>query len=224
MSDGDLTQLGLLMNLLPLNHACTRLIYFGYMLGLSYEAIIIACCMNVQNFWHYNKDVDVNNQDSDQYINAYRSRLFWARGTNSDHIAMFNAFVSWYQKMPDEYQNNYRSRKHRFPRVFSGSSDRRLLTDTEAEMAWTQKHGVNMKALREVHVLAEDIIRRMSERGYYLGEHTSLLERRPDLQRKCEQDRSERDRNLSPSQLLFAKMSIMRLKTITFSNTVSKSI
>jgi hypothetical protein len=56
MQDGDLTHLGRLMNWLPLNHACTRLIYFGYMVGMTMEGIIMAACMNIQNFWQYNKE------------------------------------------------------------------------------------------------------------------------------------------------------------------------
>lgn len=190
MKDGDLTHLGRLMNLLPLNHACSRLIYLGYMLGLTYEAIIIAACMNVQNFWQYNKDVDLDNQDSDSYINAYRSRLFWARGTNSDHIAMYNSFVSWYTKMPPDYCDNYRARRHRFPQMLHRNREGRMLTDQNQEIIWTQKHGLNAKALREVHVLAEDIIRRLTDRGYFLGDTTSLMDRRQDLKKKCEKDQN----------------------------------
>ena len=87
MKDGDLTELGRLMNLLPLSRESTRLIYLGYLTGLITEAVIMAACMNVQNFWHYNKDVRQDDQDSQAYMNAFRSRLFWAEGSGSDHIA-----------------------------------------------------------------------------------------------------------------------------------------
>ena len=38
--------------------------------------------------------------DRDRVINSYGSWLYWSQGTQSDHIAMLNAYTSWYSKMP----------------------------------------------------------------------------------------------------------------------------
>ena len=37
---------------------------------------------------------------------AFQSRWYWARGTNSDHIAVLNAFTAWYSKMPADYRTD----------------------------------------------------------------------------------------------------------------------
>ena len=116
--DGDLTPLGKLMNLLPLELSFTRLIYFGNALGLITEAIIIAACMNNQNLWEYNIDQSLKHaDDTDKYIKSYKSRLYWAAGSQSDHIAMLNAFITWYTKVPPNFLSDilkYRSQWVKF--------------------------------------------------------------------------------------------------------------
>lgn len=182
LKDGELTPFGRLLNLLPLDRSCVRLIQLGYMTGLVFESIIIAACTSVGAFWNYNRDVVDDLKDQDEFLNAYRSRLFWARGTNSDHIAMLNAFVSWYQKMPDEYCKNYTRREHRFPKMIRNPKfPTKILQDQEIEMKWTQKNGLNAKALREVHLIVEDIIGRLTTNGFYLGEETSLVNRKTHI-------------------------------------------
>ena len=102
---------------------------------------------------------------------------------------MYNAFVSWYQKMPIDYCQNFRSRKHRFPLIPHSNNNReKILTDFEKEHNWTQSKGLNAKALREVHVLVEDILRRLQDAGYHVGEKIALIDRRADLRKHQEKD------------------------------------
>jgi len=75
LEDGMLTPFGKLMNLLPIDQTCVRLIQLGYMVGMTYEAIIVAACSSVEAFWNYNKDVCEDEKDNAEYINAYKSRL-----------------------------------------------------------------------------------------------------------------------------------------------------
>lgn len=174
LEDGMLTPFGKLMNLLPIDQTCVRLIQLGYMVGMTYEAIIIAACSSVEAFWNYNKDVCEDEKDNAEYINAYKSRLYWASGTYSDHIAMMNAFLSWYQKMPETYMKNYTKREHKFPKLIRNPQyPSQLLTDQRKEIEWTQKMGLNAKALREVHMLCEDIIKRLISAGYHLGDEVN---------------------------------------------------
>ena len=51
LKDGKLTHLGKLMNLLPMDFAQTRLIYFGYVFGFLEEAVIMACGVQQGGFW-----------------------------------------------------------------------------------------------------------------------------------------------------------------------------
>jgi hypothetical protein len=111
---------------------------------------------------------------SDYHIIIPLSRLYWASGTYSDHIAMMNAFLSWYQKMPETYRKNYSKREHKFPKLIRNPQyPSQLLTDQRKEIEWTQKMGLNAKALREVHMLCEDIIKRLISAGYHLGDEVN---------------------------------------------------
>ena len=171
LEDGMLTPYGKLMNLLPMDRNCVKLIQLGYMVGLTYECIIIAACSSVEAFWNYNKDVSEDDQDQAAYINAFKSRLYWASGTHSDHIAMMNAFLSWFQKMPENYRRDYRKKEHKFPKfIRNPHHPSQLIVDQCKEIDWTQSMGINAKAMREVHMLCEDIIKRLLSAGYHLGD------------------------------------------------------
>ena len=74
--------------------------------------------------------------------------------------------------MPADYCENYRSKAHKYPN-FNRTNNSRI-TNSNDERNWTQRYGLNAKALREVHVLIEDIIRRLNDRGYFLGDEKEI--------------------------------------------------
>lgn len=51
LSDGQITPMGRLMSLLPMDLSMTRLVMFGYCFGFLEEAVIIACGMHQQGFF-----------------------------------------------------------------------------------------------------------------------------------------------------------------------------
>ena len=64
---------------------------------------------------------------------------------------------------------NYTKREHKFPKLIRNPQyPSQLLTDQRKEIEWTQKMGLNAKALREVHMLCEDIIKKLISAGYHV--------------------------------------------------------
>ena len=88
----------------------------------------------------------------------------------SDHLAMLNAFRSWYSKMPMDFKANYFMKKHRLPHLAHRNRDKQLLTHQLQERGWCQDYGLNTKALRQAHLYVHDIIRRLRDMGYQLGD------------------------------------------------------
>ena len=170
INDGDMTPVGSLMNRLPLDLAHSKLIFLGYTVGLTMEAVIIAACMQSENFWNYTKELPDEEKDHNSSVNSLRSKMYWAEGSKSDHIAMLNAFRSWYSKMPKDFKANYFMKKHRMPHLAYKNRDKQLLEDVEKEKAWCQDYGLNTKALRQSHLYVHDIIRRLRDMGYQLGD------------------------------------------------------
>ena len=84
-SDGHVTFLGRMMEVLPLDIKLTRLVFMGYCFGPINDCIIMAACMALQNFWPAPYD-DYSRTAS------IRSMLRWDAGAQSDPIAMLNAF------------------------------------------------------------------------------------------------------------------------------------
>ena len=177
--DGDLTPLGQLMNRLPLDLSYSRLVYLGYMIGKPLEAIIMAACMSAENFWCYAREMSNDEERTGQAVNSLRSKLYWAQGCQSDQIAMLNAFVTWYQKMPVDYRENYQLKKHRLPNLKGRFVDKQIIHNLKVEQEWTQQVGLNMKALRQAHLYVEDILRRLGELGFTLGNERGLKQMLP---------------------------------------------
>ena len=114
-----------------------------------------------------------------QAVNSLRSKLYWAQGCQSDQIAMLNAFVTWYQKMPVDYRENYQLKKHRLPNLKGRFVDKQIIHNLKVEQEWTQQVGLNMKALRQAHLYVEDILRRLGELGFTLGNERGLKQMLP---------------------------------------------
>ena len=80
--------------------------------------------------------------------------------------------------MPAEYCDHYTSAVNQLK---VGARDRNMITHQAEEEEYCQKHGLNRKAMRKTHLYVEDIIRRLQEVGYYVGEKCRLADRRSDL-------------------------------------------
>ena len=97
--DGDLTPLGHLMTIMPLEIEVTRMLYYAYLFGFTYEGIILAAGISQEGFWL--EDTNVNLQNSENF----KAKTYWACGSQSDPIAIMNAFLKWYGKMSTSYCN-----------------------------------------------------------------------------------------------------------------------
>ena len=80
--------------------------------------------MQSENFWNYTKEIPDDEKDHNSSVNSLRSKMYWAEGTKSDHLAMLNAFRSWYQKMPTDFKQNYYMKKHRLPHLAHRNRDK----------------------------------------------------------------------------------------------------
>lgn len=84
--DGDLTRLGRIIAQLPLDCHLGKLIVLGFIFGVYEECIIIACCLSVRNIFV---------AQFRQYLEAYDSKLFASKSSESDCIALLNIFNLW---------------------------------------------------------------------------------------------------------------------------------
>ncbi|XP_072929910.1 probable ATP-dependent RNA helicase spindle-E isoform X2 [Epargyreus clarus] len=84
--DGELTRLGRVMAMLPLDVRVSKLIMLGYIFGILEESVIMAAAMSVKN---------VFSSPFRERLNAYNSKLTWADGSTSDCIAFLNVYKVW---------------------------------------------------------------------------------------------------------------------------------
>ena len=91
---------------------------------------------------------------------------------------MLNAFLTWFQKMPEEYCEHYTSAVNQLK---SRPRDHRIIQDQEEEAEFCRSMGLNRKAMRKTHLYVEDILRRLVDCGYFVGEKSKLANLRHDL-------------------------------------------
>ncbi|KNC34771.1 hypothetical protein FF38_01968 [Lucilia cuprina] len=125
IDDGDITYMGRIMALLPLDVRLTRLIMMGYAFtaGLSVRSIF--------KFQNYKRCGE---------INAYIKKLSWANGSGSDLIAILNAYREWSTLKQDEHFD-------------------------ESEYKWANQNLINIRSIREMHLLVKEIKGRLSGFG-----------------------------------------------------------
>lgn len=85
---------------------------------------------------------DVFNMPWHSNMSSYATHRKWAYDSNSDCIAILNVYKTW--------QNEKANRR---------------LTSYQAERQWAQRNGVQLKALRELHVLINEITQRLMKFG-----------------------------------------------------------
>lgn len=90
--DGDITFLGKLMALLPLDVHLTKMVAFGYVFSVLDESIIIAAGLNLKSIFR---------QESKNKMDAFSKKISWADESGSDCVAILNAYKAWYEKSND---------------------------------------------------------------------------------------------------------------------------
>ena len=91
---------------------------------------------------------------------------------------MLNAFLTWFQKMPEEYCEHYTSAVNQLK---SRPRDQKIIQDQEEEAEFCRSMGLNRKAMRKTHLYVEDILRRLVDCGYFVGEKAKLANLRHGL-------------------------------------------
>lgn len=127
--DGDLTFLGSVVASLPIDVRIAKLIVFGYLFSVLDEAIIIGAGLNLKSIFAHSFE---------RKIDGYVEKLDWANGSESDCIAILNAYTVW-------HNNKYFEKK------------------AKGESLWCNRHQLDMKNLQEMKLLIDEIKRRLED-------------------------------------------------------------
>ncbi|KAL9900670.1 putative ATP-dependent RNA helicase spindle-E isoform 1-T2 [Glossina fuscipes fuscipes] len=136
IEDGDISFMGRVMALMPLDVRLTRLTILGWVFGALEESIIIAAGLSVRSIFktqHYKRQ----NQ-----ISAFVQKLKWADGSGSDLIAILNAYKQW-----------------------SSLSESDEGRDENDELSWAGRNFVNIRSIREMHLLVIELKERLAAFG-----------------------------------------------------------
>lgn len=132
--DGELTDMGRIMALLPLDIQISKLIMLGHIFGILRDAIVLGASMAL-------KDMFVQSECRGN-VSSYSTKKKWARETDSDCIAALNVYKTW--------QNEEANRR---------------FTSYQTEKQWAQRNGVQLRTLRELDVLVNEITHRLMRLG-----------------------------------------------------------
>uniref|UniRef100_A0A1B0AZQ3 Probable ATP-dependent RNA helicase spindle-E n=1 Tax=Glossina palpalis gambiensis TaxID=67801 RepID=A0A1B0AZQ3_9MUSC len=132
IQDGDITYIGRIMANFPLSIHLTRLIVLGYVFGVLDDAIIMAAGLSVRSVFVLESMSQQNN------IDAYIQKLVWANGSGSDLFAILRAYKTWTHI-----------------REQSG------LRDEIMENHWAERFFVNLRSIKEMHLLVRTIYERL---------------------------------------------------------------
>lgn len=124
--NGFLTFIGEIMGALPLDVTIARFIVFGYMLGVYDEVVIIGAGLSLKSIF---------TQSYDDKFESYVRKVEWAHGSNSDCIAILNAYNLW--------QN-----------VLKGK-------DKNFVPTWCNRHHLDVKHLHDLRTLVAEIHKRL---------------------------------------------------------------
>ncbi|KAL0275900.1 UNVERIFIED_CONTAM: hypothetical protein PYX00_003620 [Menopon gallinae] len=131
--DGDLTFLGKLMAVLPVDIHITKLIVLGHLLSCLEECVIMGACLSLKS---------VFNNPFRARLKAYNSKLDWADSSCSDCIAFLNVYQVW---TANHLRGYYKRSKE------------------DNESLWARRHFIQLRVLREVKVLVEEIMVRLKD-------------------------------------------------------------
>lgn len=135
-SDGELTFAGDVMALLPVDVRISKLIILGFVFSCVKECIIIGAGLS-------SKPIFAKVSSIEGKMNEYQQKLLKARGTGSDAIMILNVYQEWRKTIADcEIKGIVRS----------------------FEKKWCDIEMLDLKNLRDLHELIEDIKQRMERR------------------------------------------------------------
>lgn len=126
--DGDVTFLGSIMSALPLDVTLTRFIVIGYMFSVLKEAIIIAAGLTIKSIFATSYG---------HRMKSYITKTAFANGSQSDCIAILNAYNQWMDQRADE--------------SFKGN----------AERGWCERNNLDVKNIHEMRLLVDEITSRL---------------------------------------------------------------
>ncbi|XP_070698843.1 ATP-dependent RNA helicase TDRD9 [Pempheris klunzingeri] len=137
--DGELTFLGLVLAHLPVDLYVGKMVVLGHVFGCLDECLIIAASHSLKSFFAI---------PSMQQLAGHRSKLAFARGTQSDSIAFVNAFKAW-----------------------RSSKKKGQLRHPKDELDWGKENFIQIKRIREVADLYEDLKKRVSQFNMHVPEN-----------------------------------------------------
>ncbi|NXP21578.1 TDRD9 helicase, partial [Scytalopus superciliaris] len=137
LHDGELTFLGRVLIHLPVDLYFGKLIVLGHAFGCLEECLIIAAALSLRNFFAVSFKTDVH---------GFRKKMFFAGNSNSDCIAIVNAFKAW-QTCKQKGQ----------------------LRDPKEELKWGQSNRVHIKRIKEVAELYYNLKGRVKAFNMYVN-------------------------------------------------------
>ncbi|KAJ4435831.1 hypothetical protein ANN_18450 [Periplaneta americana] len=133
--DGDITFMGRVMAKLPVDIHIAKLIILGHIFSVLEECVIMGAAMSLKS---------VFSTPFQERLAAYNSKLTWADSSCSDCISFLNAYKVWYSN----HQNGF------FSRSAGGG-----------EKTWARRYYIQLKTMREVNVLVQDLTQRLKKLG-----------------------------------------------------------
>ncbi|CAD5114488.1 DgyrCDS3613 [Dimorphilus gyrociliatus] len=150
-ADGELSYLGEMIGKLPIDVRFGKLIMMGHAFGLLEEAIIIASGLGGRSIFAtpYQQDIE-----------SYNCKLKWANYSQSDSIAILNAYRTWREK-----KNRKQFGESSGMRTIRGRL-RRDVTNSEKE--WAKRNYLQYRQLYELDQQVEQIKYRLECEGIHI--------------------------------------------------------
>ncbi|XP_011209559.2 probable ATP-dependent RNA helicase spindle-E [Bactrocera dorsalis] len=139
IQDGDLSFMGRVMAVMPLDIRLTRLILLGYIFSAMEEAIIIAAGLSVRSI--FRSGVDRRGRENTQ-VEAYIQKLVWADGSGSDLFAILRAYRLW-----------------------SSMREQQNIHEEASEHYWANRYFINLRSMKEMHLLVLELRERLQRLG-----------------------------------------------------------
>lgn len=129
--DGQLTFVGHVLADLPVDIKIGKLLIYGHVFGVLEECLIIGAAMSLKSLF---------SKPYKAHLESYRHKLDWARGSQSDSLAILNAF------------KEYEARKNM-------GEFRRGVSERE----WCKRHFLQQRRIREIAELVKELEQRLGQ-------------------------------------------------------------
>ncbi|KAG9336632.1 hypothetical protein JZ751_002979 [Albula glossodonta] len=157
--DGELTFMGRVLAHLPVDLNLGKMIVLGHVFGCLEECLIIAACLSLKSFF---------SMPSLQRLAGYRSKLTFAGGVPSDSIAFVNAFKASH--------STSLSPNPCLPAAWHASRSKGELRHPKDELEWGKENCIQIKRIREVAELFEDLKNRVSQFNMHVRENLPAMD------------------------------------------------